>query len=72
MQVTREAEGTAPDAGGVKRFRLLRFRPLSRVSIQSKLIAMMVVCTIVGAAVVGIIAFQVGRNGLRTAVFTRL
>ncbi|OLT76257.1 adenylate/guanylate cyclase domain-containing protein [Mycobacteroides chelonae] len=72
MQVTREAQGATPDAGGVKRFRLLRFRPLSRVSIQSKLIAMMVVCTIVGAAVVGIIAFQVGRNGLRTAVFTRL
>ncbi|AQT79877.1 adenylate/guanylate cyclase domain-containing protein [Mycolicibacterium litorale] len=49
-----------------------RNRLLARVSIQSKLIVMLVLCTILAAAVVGAIAFEVGRTSLRTAVFTRL
>lgn len=49
-----------------------RNRLLARVTIQSKLIVMLVLCTILAAAVVGAIAFEVGRTSLRTAVFTRL
>ncbi|TGD88465.1 HAMP domain-containing protein [Mycolicibacterium sp. CH28] len=54
----------------LERFR--RNRLLARVSIQSKLILMLVLCTILAAAVVGAIAFEVGRTSLRTAVFNRL
>ncbi len=49
-----------------------RRRPLSHVSIQSKLIMMLVLCTILVAAVVGGIAYHAGRNALREAVFNRL
>lgn len=58
----RESEAV----GRLDRFR--RRRLLSRVSIQSKLILMLVLCTVLAAAVVGAIAFQVGRSSLRTAV----
>jgi class 3 adenylate cyclase len=57
-------------SGRLNRFR--RSRILARVSIQSKLILMLVLCTILAATVVGAIAFSVGRTGLRTAVFNRL
>ncbi|WP_328356068.1 HAMP domain-containing protein [Mycobacterium sp. NBC_00419] len=52
--------------------RLRRRRPLSHVSIQSKLILMMVLCTVLAAAVVGGIAYHAGRSSLREAVFNRL
>jgi class 3 adenylate cyclase len=52
--------------------RLRRRRLLSRFSIQSKLVLMMVLCTVIGAAVVGSIAFQAGRSSLRMQVFNRL
>jgi class 3 adenylate cyclase len=52
--------------------RFQRRRLLSKVSIQSKLLVMMVVCTIVAATVVGIIGFQAGRSSLRDSVFSRL
>jgi class 3 adenylate cyclase len=52
--------------------RFQRRRLLAKVSIQSKLVVMMVVCTIVAAAVVGIIGFQAGRNSMRDSVFSRL
>jgi class 3 adenylate cyclase len=52
--------------------RLRRRRLLSRFSIQSKLVLMMVLCTIIAAVVVGLIAFQAGRSSLRTQVFNRL
>ncbi|MBU3686223.1 MAG: adenylate/guanylate cyclase domain-containing protein [Mycobacterium sp.] len=45
---------------------------LSRVSIQSKLILMLVLCTVLAAAVVGAIAFKTGRDGLRAGAITRL
>lgn len=58
---------------GSRRFsRLRRRRVLSRFSIQSKLVLMMVLCTIVATAVVGFIAFEAGRSSLRTQVFNRL
>src|SRR6202022_1071182 len=52
--------------------RLRRRRLLSRFSIQSKLVLMMVLCTIIAATAVGLIAFQAGRSSLRSAVFNRL
>lgn len=42
------------------------------MSIQSKLIVMVVLCTMVASSVVGAIAFFVGTTSLRTAVFNRL
>jgi hypothetical protein len=55
------------------RFRRLRRRGLlSRFSIQSKLVVMMVLCTVIAAAVVGFIGFQAGRSSMRTQVFSRL
>ncbi len=45
---------------------------LNRMSIQSKLILMLVLCTILAAAVVGGIAYQTGRNSLRVAAVNRL
>lgn len=63
----------APEAKKTNRFdRFQRRRLLSKVSIQSKLVVMMVMCTIVAATVVGIIGFQAGRSSLRDSVFNRL
>lgn len=45
---------------------------LNRISIQSKLILMLVLCTILAAAIVGGIAYQSGRASLRDAAFSRL
>lgn len=45
---------------------------LSRVSIQSKLLVMLLLTSILSAAVVGAIGYQSGRNSLRNSVFDRL
>ncbi|BBX07894.1 adenylate/guanylate cyclase domain-containing protein [Mycolicibacterium aichiense] len=77
-QVTEQSASQpvpTPDPAPGKRGLLERFRRdrlLARVSIQSKLILMLVLCTMLAAAVVGAIAFEVGRTSLRTAVFSRL
>ena len=52
--------------------RTLRRGFLSRISIQSKLILMLVLCTILAAAIVGGIAYRTGRDSLRVAAFNRL
>ena len=66
-------EPVAQEQLEARRFkRLRRRRLLSRFSIQSKLVLMMVLCTIIAAVVVGLIAFQAGRSSLRTQVFNRL
>ena len=68
-----DAEASDERGPGSGRFRRLRRRRLlSRFSIQSKLVLMMVLCTIIGSAVVGSIAYQAGRSSLRTQVFNRL
>ncbi|PXX11169.1 adenylate/guanylate cyclase domain-containing protein [Mycolicibacterium moriokaense] len=68
-----DAEASDERGPGSGRFRRLRRRRLlSRFSIQSKLVLMMVLCTIIGSAVVGSIAYQAGRSTLRTQVFNRL
>jgi class 3 adenylate cyclase len=45
---------------------------VSRISIQSKLLAMLLVTSILSAAVVGFIGYQSGRSSLRAAVFDGL
>ncbi len=60
------------DAPMAKRRRQRRRRSLRNISIQSKLILMMVLCTVLAATVVGGIAFTAGRTSLRNAVFSRL
>ena len=50
----------------------LRRVPLSRVSIQSKLLVMLLMTSILSAAIVGIIGYQSGRNSLRNAAFDQL
>jgi class 3 adenylate cyclase len=52
--------------------RSLRRRVLSRVSIQSKLLVMLLVTSILSAAVVGAIGYQSGRSSLRASVFDAL
>lgn len=52
--------------------RFHRRRLLAKVSIQSKLVVMLVLCTIVAATVVGIIGFHAGRGSMRDSVFNRL
>ncbi|MGI9124704.1 MAG: adenylate/guanylate cyclase domain-containing protein [Mycobacterium sp.] len=51
---------------------MARSNVLNRVSIQSKLILMLVLCTILAAVIVGGIAYQNGRNSLRTSAISRL
>ena len=45
---------------------------MSRVSIQSKLLVMLLLTSVLSAAVVGAIGYQSGRNSLRASVFERL
>jgi class 3 adenylate cyclase len=52
--------------------RSLRRRVLSRISIQSKLLVMLLVTSILSAAVVGAIGYQSGRSSLRASVFDGL
>ena len=66
----RATDQRATEVGRFKRLR--RRRLLSRISIQSKLVVMMVLCTIVAAAVVGFIAYHAGRIEMRAQVFNRL
>ena len=70
---------TEPDAPGrsslgtaMRQVRLPRSTVLSGVSIQSKLILMLALCTILAAVVVGGIAYQTGRTSLREGAFNRL
>ncbi|MGH3634647.1 MAG: adenylate/guanylate cyclase domain-containing protein [Mycobacterium sp.] len=45
---------------------------LSRVSIQSKLMVMLLVCSILSVAVIGVIVYHVGGNAMRSAAIDRL
>jgi class 3 adenylate cyclase len=49
-----------------------RRRVLSRVSIQSKILVMLLLTSVLSAAVVGAIGYQSGRSSLRTSAFERL
>lgn len=71
-QETERADTASLSARRWLRRRQSGGRLINRVSIQSKLILMLVLCTILAAAVVGGIAYQTGRNSLRVAAINRL
>lgn len=74
-QDAAEAVSEQAPAADRPRTRLERFRRrrlLSHVSIMSKLILMMVLCSMLASAVIGGIAFHAGRTSIREAVFNRL
>ena len=74
----RDGEPTLSDADRAvelevaPRHRRLIRRAVSRISIQSKLLVMLLVTSILSAAVVGAIGYQSGRSSLRASVFDRL
>jgi class 3 adenylate cyclase len=63
---------TDPDTSNAPEPRRMRRRVMPRVSIQSKLLLMLLATSVLSAAVVGAIGYQSGRNSLRTAVFDQL
>ena len=67
-----DAPGRSPLGTAMRQVRLPRRGVLRGVSIQSKLILMLALCTILAAVVVGGIAYQTGRNSLREGAFNRL
>jgi class 3 adenylate cyclase len=72
MTTTTEPETSTQPEPAAPQPRSLRRRILSRVSIQSKLLVMLLVTSILSAAVVGAIGFHSGRTSLRASVFDRL
>jgi class 3 adenylate cyclase len=71
MTTTTEPE-TSSEPEPAPKPRSLRRRVLSRISIQSKLLLMLLVTSILSAAVVGLIGYQSGQSSLRASVFDRL
>jgi class 3 adenylate cyclase len=78
LSTGRNGEPTLSDAdmaveveAAPRRRRLVR-RAVSRISIQSKLLVMLLVTSILSAAVVGFIGYHSGRSSLRVSVFDRL
>jgi class 3 adenylate cyclase len=71
MTTTTEPE-TSTQPEPAPKPRSLRRRILSRISIQSKLLVMLLLTSILSAAVVGAIGFHSGRTSLRASVFDRL
>ena len=68
MTTTTEPETRGP----APKPRSLRRRVLSRVSIQSKLLVMLLMTSILSAAVVGFIGYHSGQSSLRASAFDRL
>lgn len=71
MTTTTEAETSHPPEPAPKA-RSLRRRVMSRISIQSKLLVMLLMTSILSAAVVGLIGYQSGQSSLRESAFDRL
>jgi class 3 adenylate cyclase len=71
MTTTTEPE-TSSEPEPPPKPRSLRRRVMSRISIQSKLLVMLLVTSILSAAVVGLIGYQSGQSSLRTSAFDRL
>jgi class 3 adenylate cyclase len=71
MTTTTEPE-TSSEPKSAPKPRSLRRRVLSRISIQSKLLLMLLVTSILSAAVVGLIGYQSGQSSLRASEFDRL
>ena len=72
MTITNETDNPAAPPASAPKTRNVRRRVLSRISIQSKLLAMLLVTSVLSAAVVGVIGYQSGRSSLRASVFDRL
>jgi class 3 adenylate cyclase len=70
--MTTTAEPDATHHSAPTPARNLRRRVLSRISIQSKLLVMLLLTSILSVAVVGAIGYQSGRSSLRASVFDRL
>jgi class 3 adenylate cyclase len=71
MTTSNEPEPSGPPDPAPKP-RSLRRRVTSRISIQSKLLMMLLATSVLSAAVVGAIGYQSGRSSLRESVFDRL
>jgi class 3 adenylate cyclase len=71
MTTTTEPE-TSSEPKSAPKPRSFRRRVLSRISIQSKLLLMLLVTSILSAAVVGLIGYQSGQSSLRASEFDRL
>ena len=71
MTTTTEPE-TSSGPEPTPKPRSLRRRVLSRVSIQSKLLVMLLLTSILSAAVVGFIGYHSGQSSLRASAFDRL
>jgi class 3 adenylate cyclase len=71
MTTTTEPE-TSSEPKPAPKPRSLRRRVLSRISIQSKLLVMLLLTSILSAAVVGFIGYQSGQSSLRASAFDRL
>jgi class 3 adenylate cyclase len=73
MTTNTDAESPVePELAPAPKPRSLRPRALSRISIQSKLLVMLLVTSVLSAAVVGAIGYQSGRSSLRASVFDSL
>lgn len=71
MTTSTDPEPASPSDPSPKP-RSLRRRVTSRISIQSKLLMMLLATSVLSAAVVGAIGYQSGRSSLRESVFDRL
>ncbi|MGO4445162.1 adenylate/guanylate cyclase domain-containing protein [Mycobacterium sp. 2YAF39] len=71
MTTSNDSEASDPPDPAPKP-RGLRRRVTSRISIQSKLLMMLLATSVLSAAVVGAIGYQSGRSSLRESVFDRL
>ena len=69
---TAHANSAAENSSVPKAPRRWRGRRLSRISIQSKLLVMLLLTSVLSAAVVGIIGYRSGQSSLRAAAFDRL
>lgn len=73
MSTTAEATATPAQAAAPRKRRTRRRgRLMSRVSIQSKLLLMLLTIGVLATAITGGLGFQSGRSSLRAAVFERL
>jgi class 3 adenylate cyclase len=72
MTTPTDPETRDPSSEPAARHAFGRRRVLSRVSIQSKLLVMLLLVSVLSVAVVGFIGYKSGRDSLRNSVFDRL
>ncbi len=69
---TRVEPGSDVRAEPARKLRNFRLPVMSRVSIQSKLLVMLLITSVLSAAVVGYIGYSSGRRSLQASVFDRM